>query len=66
MADALSRRPGYGIAHITIFLSSVTNLIRAFYAKDKQCVAFIRVFGNDKFKDSYIKLSARSRAGGDT
>ena len=42
--------------------SSVTDLIRASYAKDEQCVDFLRALGSDEFIDSDIKLSARSRA----
>ena len=38
------------------------DLIHASYAKDKQCVALLRALGSDKFEDSVIKSSARSRA----
>ena len=62
LADALSRRPNYELAHVTILPSSITDLLRAFYAKDEQCVSFLRALGSDELKDSDIKLSARSRA----
>ena len=62
LADALSRRPDYNLAHVAILSSSVTDLIRASYAKDEQCVSLLRDLGSDEFKDSDIKLSASSRA----
>ena len=43
-------------------MSSITDLIRASYAKDKQCVALLRALGRDEFKDSEIKLSTCTRA----
>ena len=61
MADALSRRPDYELAHVTTLSSSVTELIRAADAKDEQCVALLRALGREGFKDSDIKLSARLR-----
>ena len=61
MADALSRRPDYELAHITMLPSSVTDLIRAAYAKDEQRVALLRALGREEFKDSDIELSARLR-----
>ena len=60
--DALSRRPDYELAHITILSSSINDLIRASYAKGEHCEALLRALGSDEFKDSDIKLSARSRA----
>ena len=62
LADALSRRPDYELAHVTTLSSSVTDLIRAAYAKDEQCVALLRALGSEEFKDSDIELSARLRA----
>ena len=62
MADALSRRPNYEIAHVTILSSSITDLIRASYAKNDQCVALLRALGSDELNDSAIELSVRSRA----
>ena len=62
LADALSRRPDYELAHVTTLSCSITDLIRVAYAKDEQCVAMLRALGSDEFKDSDIKLSARSRA----
>ena len=54
LADALSRRPDYELAHVTTLSSSFTDLIRAAYAKDEQCVAFLRALGSEEFKDSDI------------
>ena len=62
LADALSRRPDYDLAHVTTLSSSVTDLIRAAYAKYEQCVALLRDLGSEEFKDSDIELSARLRA----
>ena len=62
LADVLSRRPDYELAHVTNLSSSVTGLIRAAYAKDEQCVALLHALGSEKFKDSDIELSARLRA----
>ena len=52
LADALSRWLDYELAHITIMLSSVTDLFHAFYAKDKQCVALLRALGRNEFINS--------------
>ena len=62
MADALSRRPDYELVQVTTLSSSVTDLIRAAYAKDEQCVALLRALGSEEFRDSDIELSARLRA----
>ena len=62
MADALSRRPDYKLAHFTVMPSSITDLIRASDAMDEQCVALIRALGCDEFEKSDIELSVRSRA----
>ena len=62
LADALSRRPDYGLVHVTTLSSSVTDLIRSAYAKDEHCVALIRALGSEEFKDSDIDLSERLRA----
>ena len=62
LADALSRRPDYKLAHVTILPSSITHLIRAAYATNEQCVALIRALGCDEFEKSDIELSVRSRA----
>ena len=58
LVDALSRRPDYELAHVTILSSSITDWIRASYAKDEQFVALLRALESDEFKDSNIKLSA--------
>ena len=62
LADALSRRPDYELAHVTTLSSSVTDLIRGAYAKDEQCVDLLRALGSEEFKDSDIELSTRLRA----
>ena len=62
MADALSRRPDYELAHLTTLSSSISDLIRAAYAHDDNCVALLRALGSEEFKDSDIQLSARLRA----
>ena len=62
LADALSGRPDYELAHVTILSSSISDLIRASYAKHEQCVVLLSALGSDEFKKSDIKLSARSRA----
>ena len=56
LAGALSRRPDYELAHVTIMSSSITKLIRTPYAKDEQCVALLRALRSVAFKDSDIKL----------
>ncbi|KAG3046868.1 hypothetical protein PC121_g20405 [Phytophthora cactorum] len=62
VAEALSRRPDYEIAHVTTVTSSVFDLIRAAYAHDDMCVALLRVLGSEEFKNSDKELSRRSRA----
>ena len=62
MADALSYRPDYELAHVTTLSSSVTDLIRGSYAKDEKCVDLLRALGSEVFKDSDIDLSARLRS----
>ena len=56
--DALSRRPDYEPAHVMTMSSSVTEFISVGYAKDDQCLAFLRAFGSGELRDSDIKLSA--------
>ena len=58
LADALSRLSDYELAHVTTLSSSFTDLIRASFAKDDQCVALLRALGSDEFRDSDTKLSA--------
>ena len=60
-ADALSCRPDYNLTHVTTLSSSVTELIRAAYAKDEQFVALLHALRSEEFKDSDIELSARLR-----
>ncbi|POM73082.1 Pol protein [Phytophthora palmivora] len=62
LADALSRRPDYELAHVTSVSSSVIELIRAAYARYEACVAVLRALGSEEFKDSNVTLSARLRA----
>jgi hypothetical protein len=62
LADALSRRPDYELAHVTLVTSSVPDLIRAAYAHDDMCVALLRALGSKEFENSDKPLSARLRA----
>ena len=54
LADALSRRTNYELAHVTALSSSTTDLIRTEYSKDEHCVALLRALGSFEFNDSYI------------
>ena len=58
----LTRYPVYELAHVTTLSSSFTDLIRAAYAKDEQCVSLLQALGSEEFKDLDIELSARLRA----
>jgi hypothetical protein len=58
LADALSRRPDYELAHVTLVTSSVPDLIRAVYAHD-MCVALLQALGSKEFENSDKPLSAR-------
>ena len=51
LADALSRQPDYELAHVTMLSSSITDLIRASYAKDEQFVALLPALGSDELND---------------
>ncbi|GMF53805.1 unnamed protein product [Phytophthora fragariaefolia] len=62
LADALSRRPDYELAHVTAVMSSIPNLIRASYASDDMSVALLKALGSKEFEDSDKGLSARLRA----
>ncbi|KAG3055024.1 hypothetical protein PI125_g25776 [Phytophthora idaei] len=62
VADALSRRPDYELAHVTTVTSSVPDLIRAAYAHDDMCVALLCALGGEKSKKSDKELSTRLRA----
>ncbi|KAG3048649.1 hypothetical protein PC121_g19359 [Phytophthora cactorum] len=62
VADALSRRPDYELAHVTTVTSSVFDLIRAAYAHDDMCVALLRALGSEELKNSDKELSRRLRA----
>ncbi|GMF16155.1 unnamed protein product [Phytophthora fragariaefolia] len=62
LADALTRRPDYELAHVTTVMSSIPDLIRASYASDDMCVALLKVLGSKEFEDSDKDLSARLRA----
>ncbi|KAG3195861.1 hypothetical protein PC128_g8146 [Phytophthora cactorum] len=62
VADALSRRPYYELAHVTTVTSSVFDLIRAAYAHDDMFVALLRALGREEFKNSDKELPRRLRA----
>jgi hypothetical protein len=61
-ADALSRRPDYELAHVTMVTSSVPDLIRTSYALGDMCVAQLCALGSKAFDNSDKTLSARLRA----
>ncbi|KAJ8527303.1 hypothetical protein ON010_g14959 [Phytophthora cinnamomi] len=50
LADALSRRPDYELAHVTTVTSSLPDLIRAAYVKDDTCVALLKALGSRSLK----------------
>ncbi|GMF52954.1 unnamed protein product [Phytophthora fragariaefolia] len=62
LADALSRRLDYELAHVNTATSSIPDLIRASYASDDKCVALLKALGSKEFEDSDKELSARLRA----
>ena len=62
LADALSRRPDYELAHVTTLSSPLEKLIRVAYPRDSQCVALFHALGSEECKDLYNQLSARLRS----
>ena len=62
LADDLSCRPDYNLAHVTTLSSSIEELIRAAYLRDSQCVALFHALGGAEYKDSDSSFSARLRA----
>ncbi|KAG3049984.1 hypothetical protein PC122_g23379 [Phytophthora cactorum] len=62
VADALSRRLNYELAHVKTVTSSVLDLIRIAYAHDDMCVSMLRALGSEEFKNSDKELSRRLRA----
>ena len=62
LADALSRRPDYELAHVTTLSSPIEELIRVEYPRDSQSVALFYALGSEKYKDSDSQLSERLRA----
>ncbi|OWZ09569.1 Retrotransposon Polyprotein [Phytophthora megakarya] len=59
LADALSRRPDYELAHVTSVTLSITELVRAAYAHGDVCVVLLHALESVGFKDSDVELSAR-------
>ena len=49
LADALSCKPDYKLAHVATLSSPITDLVRAAYAKDDHCVALLHALGSDEF-----------------
>ncbi|GMF28605.1 unnamed protein product [Phytophthora fragariaefolia] len=49
LADALSRRPDYELAHGTMVTSSIPDRIRASYASDDMCAALLKDLGSKDF-----------------
>ncbi|CAH0513674.1 unnamed protein product [Peronospora belbahrii] len=45
LSDALSSRPDFLLAHLTVVSSSVTDRIRVTYAYDEACVAIMQALG---------------------
>ena len=62
LADALSRRPDYELAHVTTLSSPVEEFIRVAYPRDSQCVALFHALESEGYKDLDSQLSARLRA----
>ncbi|GMF26751.1 unnamed protein product [Phytophthora fragariaefolia] len=62
LADALSRRPNYEVAHVTTVTSFILDLIRASYASDDMCVVLLKALGSKVFEDSDTELSVWLRA----
>ncbi|CAH0519501.1 unnamed protein product [Peronospora belbahrii] len=62
LADALSRRPDYELACLTVVSSSLTDRIRVAYARDEACVAIMQALGSAEFENSKVKLSPHNRA----
>ncbi|KAG2874219.1 hypothetical protein PC114_g25395 [Phytophthora cactorum] len=62
VADALSRRSDYELAHVITVTSSVLDLIRAAYAHDGMCVTMLRALGSEDFKNSDKALPKLLRA----
>ena len=46
LADALSRRPDYDLAHVTTLSSSIKKLNRVAYPRDSQFVALFHALGS--------------------
>ena len=62
LADALSRRPDYELAHVTTLSSPIEEFMSVACPRDSQCVAFFQALGSEDYKDSDSQLSARLRA----
>ena len=61
LADALSHKPDYELAHVATMLSPVTYLACAAYTKDDHGITLLCALGSKAFIDSDIKPSARLR-----
>ena len=59
LADALSRRPDYELAHVATVSSPTEELVRVLYPRDSQCVALFHALGSEEYKASDSNLSAR-------
>ena len=51
LADALSRRPDYELAHVTTLSSPIEELIRVAYPRDPQCVALFHALRSQEYED---------------
>ena len=59
LADALSSRPDYELAHVTTLSSPIEESIRVTYQRDSQCVALFHALESEGYKDLDSQLSAR-------
>ncbi|CAH0522642.1 unnamed protein product [Peronospora belbahrii] len=59
--DALSHRPDYELAHLTVVSSSVTERIRVAYARDETCVAIMQALGSAAFENSKYRVGYQPR-----
>ena len=56
LADALSRRPDYELAHVTTLSSPLEDLIRVEYPRDSQCMALLHALSNEEFTKTRTPL----------
>ena len=59
LADALSHRPDYELAHVTTLSSPTEEVMSVACPRDSQCVALFHALGSEEYKASDSNLSAR-------